>query len=58
MAYAAMGDIASKDADAWYARGLDVLKQLRIDGLRAGGPLDLDEPELVSMIERKLSAER
>jgi len=58
MGYAAMGDIASKDPNAWYERSLDVFKQLQLNGLRAGGPLDPDEPEIVSMIERKLSAER
>jgi tetratricopeptide (TPR) repeat protein len=58
MGYAAMGDIASKDANAWYERSLDVFKQLQKNGLRAGGPLDPDEREIVSTIERKLSVER
>jgi non-specific serine/threonine protein kinase/serine/threonine-protein kinase len=58
MAYASMGDIQSTDGAEWYTRSLNVFRQLQMDGLRAGGVLDPDEPEIVSLVERKLSGER
>jgi hypothetical protein len=73
MAYAAMGDVAAGHAETgvrltsgdrddsarmWYQRSLDVFKELDARGLRAGGALDDDEPELVAALERKLSASR
>jgi hypothetical protein len=42
----------------WYQRSLDVFKELEAGGLRAGGALDDDEPELVAALERKLSTSR
>jgi hypothetical protein len=74
MAYAAMGDVAAAghgragirltsgtqddSARMWYQRSLDVFRELEAGGLRAGGALDDDEPELVAALERKLSASR
>ncbi len=73
MAYATMGDIldatarsgalvtsAGEDRSprAWYLRSLKVLNELRASGLRAGGPFDDDEPQLVATIEQKLARRR